>query len=238
MYVAEFFAQIRESSQDFIQNPPSRRQVEMSQNDSSPESKKRPRSRGPADPDPATSPEASPYTDAQITGMIKAMERLVLKQKKDSATEQFNAAMKSLNPDEAFIDNTDKDYYVATPCAPQASAVPATEHQSITRKEFAKITKQNAEGGGGAPAWQIQVDHYNEMLWAIPKDLADAIIRQWQKGNNKVKYIWIYKNHQWGTFKHEEKGTSISRYSIDLDNGIQTNLDTEKQRKVQLVQVI
>ena len=178
------------------------------------------------------------YTEAMITEMSDALQRLGWQKKKDLAIEQFNAAMKTLAPDAPFIDNTDTNYYVATPCAPQASAIPAPEHQSITREEFAKITQQKTEEGGGALVWQIQVILFNDKSWTMPKDLGDEIIRQWQNGGNKVQYIWKYKDTQWGAWTHEERGTSISRYEIDLDKKKTKNLDSLLERQVQLVRVI
>ena len=209
-------------------------------------SRSRSRSRSQSEACPDSIPEASSRTsalyDADFLKTMNDVQCLHLEMNEDAAqgwaTEQVNVALKTLNPYAADIDIADKEYYIATPHDSQPLAVNATEHEGSLRERFQKNSQLNAEAGAVELAWEIQVEQYDNMVWCIPKGLGDFIMAQWAtRSCNKVEYVWMW-GKRYGTWKPEGYDTYISRYSISLHEGEQTNLDTLHKRKIRLVQLI
>ena len=85
---------------------------------------------------------------------------------------------------------------------------------------------------------EIHVDFNNDMWWAMPHELSDPILQEWQRGAQQVSFIWDWKNARRGSFQPCGAETSISRYIIDFDTMQQRNMDNNRTRKVKVVAVL
>ena len=94
--------------------------------------------------------------------------------------------------------------------------------------------------GGTSPQvkWEIQVDFNNDYWWAMPQELSEGILEQWQQGSQQVSFIWDWKTSRPGSYRPGGVQTSINRYMIDFDTMYQRNLDNNRIRKVQVVGVL
>ena len=86
--------------------------------------------------------------------------------------------------------------------------------------------------------WEIHVEFNNDMWWAMPHDLSEAILHQWTHGAQRVSYVWDWEDTRTGSYKPNGADTSINRYIIDFDTMHQRNLDSNRSRKVKVVCVL
>ena len=86
--------------------------------------------------------------------------------------------------------------------------------------------------------WEIHVSFNNDMWWAMPHELSDPILQQWQQGAQQVSFIWDWKNARKGSYQPDGAETSINRYIIDFDTMKQRNTDNNRMRKVKVVAVL
>lgn len=90
----------------------------------------------------------------------------------------------------------------------------------------------------GTLKWEIRVSFNNDMWWAMPHELSDPILQEWQQGAQQVSFIWDWKNARKGSYQPDGAETSINRYIIDFDTMQQRNTDNNRIRKVQVVGVL
>ena len=86
--------------------------------------------------------------------------------------------------------------------------------------------------------WEIHVEFKNGMWWAMPHELSDAILHQWNNGTQEVSFIWDWQATRPGSFQPDGAETSINRYIIDFDTMYQRNVDNKRTRKVKVVCVL
>ena len=86
--------------------------------------------------------------------------------------------------------------------------------------------------------WEILVSFNNDMWWAMPHELSDPILEQWNHGAQQVSFIWDWKATRTGSYQPDGAETSISRYIIDFDTMSQQNVDNNRIRKVKVVAVL
>ncbi len=86
--------------------------------------------------------------------------------------------------------------------------------------------------------WEIHVDFNNGMWWAMPHELSDGILNQYNNGAQQVSFVWSWDGTRWGSYQPDGADTSLSRYSIDFDTMHQRNIDNGRTRKVKVVCVI
>ena len=86
--------------------------------------------------------------------------------------------------------------------------------------------------------WEIHVDFNNGMWWAMPHELSDGILNQYNNGAQQVSFVWNWDGTRWGSYQPDGADTSLSRYSIDFDTMHQRNIDNGRARKVKVVCVI
>ena len=86
--------------------------------------------------------------------------------------------------------------------------------------------------------WEIHVDFNNGMWWAMPHELSDSILNQYNNGAQQVSFVWNWDGTRWGSYQPDGADTSLSRYSIDFDTMHQRNIDNGRARKVKVVCVI
>ena len=147
------------------------------------------------------------------------------------ATEQPDPAMGSVStsPVDAIVD-TDSRWLYGLP-DPTGSATeqpdPAMNHGTLQWE--IPVTQLK---------WEIHVSFNNDMWWAMPHELSDPILQQWQQGAQQVSFIWDWKNARKGSYQPDGAETSINRYIIDFDTMQQRNTDNNRIRKVQVVAVL
>ena len=83
--------------------------------------------------------------------------------------------------------------------------------------------------------WEILVSFNNDMWWAMPHELSDPILEQWNRGAQQVSFIWDWKTLRKGSYQPDGEETSISRYIINFDTMSQRNLDSRRVRRVKVV---
>ena len=86
--------------------------------------------------------------------------------------------------------------------------------------------------------WEIHVDFNNGMWRAMPHELSDGILNQYNNGAQQVSFVWNWDGTRWGSYQPDGADTSLSRYSIDFDTMHQRNIDSGRTRKVKVVCVI
>ncbi len=84
--------------------------------------------------------------------------------------------------------------------------------------------------------WEIHVDY--GMWWAMPHELSDSILNQYNNGAQQVSFVWNWDATRWGSYQPDGADTSLSRYIIDFDTMHQRNIDNDRTRKVKVVCVI
>ena len=91
---------------------------------------------------------------------------------------------------------------------------------------------------GGPPLVPIvEVAFPNDMWWSLSPELSDNVLRCHNAGLDAV-YIWDWgPNGRTGSWRPEGKSTRLSRYRIDFQGMLQTNLDNGRERTIRIVYV-
>ena len=79
----------------------------------------------------------------------------------------------------------------------------------------------------------IEVAYRNDMWWSIPSGTSHALYQKHLEGEN-ASYVWVW-DYRDGSFVMDEQTTPISRYVIDFDEKLQTNLDNGRRRTIRIV---
>jgi len=88
--------------------------------------------------------------------------------------------------------------------------------------------------------WQVYYSSQEnwETWWQMPPVLATQLEEQLSAKMEGATYVWPWKEESKGTFRPDGELSGISRYQIDFDTMVTTNLDTLVTRKVQRVRVM
>ena len=98
----------------------------------------------------------------------------------------------------------------------------------------ANATLQPADGN-----FEIHVKFNNQMWWAMPRDLSDALLELWREGENNVSYVWDWGETRPGSYKTPDgEETPYNRYTIDFATMEQRNSDRTSIRAIKIVQVL
>ena len=132
--------------------------------------------------------------------------------------------------------HVDMDSSLALPAGPPGTTGSATEQPN-------PVPAGPTVSTGPCPTcgnfkWEIQVSFPNGMWWAMPQELSDFILEQWNHGAQEVVFIWDWKASRLGSWKPDGANTSISRYIINFDTMVQRNLDNNRMRKVKVVAIL
>ena len=134
--------------------------------------------------------------------------------------------------------DVDMDSSLAVPAGPPGPTGSATEQTNPARDSSLAVPAGPTVSTGPQSKWEIQVSFNNDMWWAMPQELSDAILEQWTYGAQQVGYIWDWKTTRLGSYQPGGAQTSINRYIIDFDTMYQRNLDNNRMRKVKVVCVL
>ncbi len=85
--------------------------------------------------------------------------------------------------------------------------------------------------------WQVFFSSQDswETWWQMPPVLSTPLEEQLSAGKQGASYVWPWKDESKGSFRPHGEPVGISRYQIDFDTMVTTNLDTGVKRKVQRV---
>ena len=125
---------------------------------------------------------------------------------------------------------------------------PQEQQQGVTREMIEEIAQMVpcqlapvmgpdwAPGGLYVPV--MQVAYNGGQWWDMPMELSLPLFHAKMQGLPNQIYCWDWGgNGHLGTFELNGRQTGWSRYNLQFDTMIQTNLDTQGQRSVRIVYV-
>ena len=83
----------------------------------------------------------------------------------------------------------------------------------------------------------IEVAFRNGMWWALPQDLSQQLYDRYQAREVDIGYTWDWGESRIGSWKPDDEETSINRYLLYFEEGIQRNIDNNRQRTIRIVWV-
>ena len=75
------------------------------------------------------------------------------------------------------------------------------------------------------------------MRRALPLELSQALYDKYLAEETDIGYTWDWQNSRQGSWKPDGEQTTINRYLIDFEAGIQTNIDNNRRRTMRVVWV-
>ena len=104
----------------------------------------------------------------------------------------------------------------------------ATEHAD----EEASVATEHAEK---VPV--IEIAFKNGMWWALPQEMSQALYDKYLANETDIGYTWDWGDSRSGSWKPDDEETSINRYLIDFEAGLQRNIDNNRHRTMRVVWV-
>ena len=83
----------------------------------------------------------------------------------------------------------------------------------------------------------IEVAFRNGMWWAIPQDMSQKLYDKYQAREVDIGYTWDWGESRSGSWRPDDEETSINRYLLDFEEGIQRNIDNNRHRTMRIVWV-
>ena len=83
----------------------------------------------------------------------------------------------------------------------------------------------------------IEVAFRNGMWWALPQDMSQQLYDKYQAREVEIGYTWDWGESRTGSWRPDDEETSINRYLLDFEEGIQRNIDNNRQRTMRIVWV-
>ena len=81
----------------------------------------------------------------------------------------------------------------------------------------------------------IEVAFKNGMWWALPLELSQALYDKYLAEETDIGYTWDWQNSRQGSWKPDGEQTTINRYLIDFEAGLQRNIDNNRHRTMRVV---
>ena len=85
---------------------------------------------------------------------------------------------------------------------------------------------------------EIHVKFNNNMWWAMPHDLSDGLLELLRNEEKEVSYVWDWQGTRAGSWKPDGEETSYNRYMIDFAAMRQRNIDNDRIRAMNIVEVL
>ena len=104
----------------------------------------------------------------------------------------------------------------------------ATEHAD----EEASVATEHAEK---VPV--IEIAFKNGMWWALPQEMSQALYDKYLANETDIGYTWDWGDSQSGSWKPDDEETTINRYLLDFEAGLQRNIDNNRHRTMCVVWV-
>ena len=83
----------------------------------------------------------------------------------------------------------------------------------------------------------IEVAFSNGMWWALPQDMSQKLYDKYRADEVDIGYAWDWGDSRIGSWRPEDEDTSINRYLLDFEAGIQRNIDNNRHRTMRIVWV-
>ena len=83
----------------------------------------------------------------------------------------------------------------------------------------------------------IEIAFKNGMWWALPQEMSQALYDKYLANETDIGYTWDWGDSRSGSWKHDDEETSINRYLIDFEAGLQRNIDNNRHRTMRVVWV-
>ena len=83
----------------------------------------------------------------------------------------------------------------------------------------------------------IEIAFKNGMWWALPQEMSQALYDKHLAKETNIGYTWAWGDSRSGSWKPDDEETSINRYLIDFEAGIQRNIDNNRHRTMRVVWV-
>ena len=96
-------------------------------------------------------------------------------------------------------------------------------------------TNSASEDVGKVPI--IEVAFKNGMWWPIPQEMSQRLYDKYRAGEEDIGYTWDWGTERSGSWKLDDEETSINRYLLDFEAGIQRNIDNNRHRTMRIVWV-
>ena len=100
---------------------------------------------------------------------------------------------------------------------------------------MAAATNTASEPVGKGPI--IEVAFKNGMWWALPQEMSQGLYDKYRAGEEDIGYTWDWGTQRSGSWKPDDEETSINRYLLDFEAGIQRNIDNNRHRTMRIVWV-
>ena len=97
------------------------------------------------------------------------------------------------------------------------------------------ITVFAAESEEKVPIIEVAFQH--GMWWALPQDVSRALYDKHRAGEDNIVYTYDWGTQRSGSRKLDDAETSINRYLLDFEAGVQRNIDYNRHRTMRIVWV-
>ena len=100
---------------------------------------------------------------------------------------------------------------------------------------FSAAPSAATEHAGKVPVTEIALKH--EMWWALPQEMSQALYDKYLANETDIGYTWDWGDSRSGSWKPDDEETTINRYLIDFEAGLQRNIDNNRHRTMRVVWV-
>ena len=83
----------------------------------------------------------------------------------------------------------------------------------------------------------IEIAFKNGMWWALPQEMSQELYNKYLANEIDIGYTWDWGDSRIGSWEPEDEETTINRYLIDFEAGIQRNIDNNRHRTMRVVWV-
>ena len=83
----------------------------------------------------------------------------------------------------------------------------------------------------------IEIAFKNGMWWALPQEMSQALYDKYLANETDIVYTWDWGDSRSGSWKPDDEETTINRYLVDFEAGLQRNIDNNRHRTMRVVWV-
>ena len=83
----------------------------------------------------------------------------------------------------------------------------------------------------------IEIAFENGMWWSLPQDMSQVLDDKYVANEIDIGYTWDWGDSRTGSWRPDDEETSINRYLIDFEKGLQRNIDNNRHRSIRVVWV-
>ena len=83
----------------------------------------------------------------------------------------------------------------------------------------------------------IEIAYKHGIWWALPEETSQLLYNKHLANEEDIGYVWNWGDSRYGSWKPDDAETSINRYLIDFEAGLQRNIDNNRHRTMRVVWV-